>query len=102
MTGFEDEEALLPVTQRGLSGTRLMQEYFAFPQRFLFTEVGGLAPAFANVTGNQCELVLLFKRHDAQLEGSGEPANFALHCVQVIYRYILCFIHLFIYLFIYL
>jgi type VI secretion system protein ImpG len=84
MTGFEDEEALLPVTQRGLSGTRLMQEYFAFPQRFLFTEVSGLAPAFANVTGNQCELVLLFKRHDAQLEGSGEPANFALHCVPAI------------------
>ncbi len=84
LTGFDDEEALLPVTQRGLSGTRLMQEYFAFPQRFLFTEVGGLAPGFAATAGTQCELVLLFKRHDPQLEGSGEPANFALHCVPAI------------------
>ena len=34
--GFEDDEAMLPVTPRGFSGYRLLQEYFAFPQRFLF------------------------------------------------------------------
>ena len=34
--GFEDDEALLPVTATGFSGHRLVQEYFAFPQRFQF------------------------------------------------------------------
>jgi type VI secretion system protein ImpG len=82
--GFDDDQAMLPVTLRGLAGTRLMQEYFAFPQRFLFLDVNGLAPAFASCAGNSFELVLLFGRYDAALEGSGEPANFALHCVPAI------------------
>jgi type VI secretion system protein ImpG len=74
----------LPVTLRGLSGTRLMQEYFAFPQRFLFVDVGGLAQAFARVPGSSFELVFLFDRHDPSLEGSGEPANFSLNCVPAV------------------
>lgn len=82
--GLADDEAMLPVTLRGLSGTRLMQEYFAFPQRFLFIDVEGLAPAFARAAGNTFELVLLFDRYEASLEGGGEPANFALNCVPAV------------------
>jgi len=82
--GFADEEAMLPVTLRGLSGTRLMQEYFAFPQRFLFIDVTGLRPSFANCNSNCFELVLLFDRYEPSLEGSGEPANFSLNCVPAI------------------
>ena len=82
--GTADADAMLPVTLRGLSGTRLMQEYFAFAQRFLFVDVAGLAPAFAQCTGNQCEIVLLFNRYVAALEGSGEPDNFALHCTPAV------------------
>ncbi len=40
--GFTDEEALLPVGARSFRGYRLLQEYFAFPQRFLFFRVEGL------------------------------------------------------------
>ena len=43
--GFTDEEALLPVPLRSFQGYRLLQEYFAFPQRFRFFEVAGLARA---------------------------------------------------------
>lgn len=82
--GLADDEAMLPVTLRGLSGTRLMQEYFAFPQRFLFVDVAGLAPAFARTASHSFELVLLFDRYEASLEGGGEPANFALNCVPAI------------------
>jgi len=82
--GLADDEAMLPVTLRGLSGTRLMQEYFAFPQRFLFIDVAGLRPSFAACTGNSFELVLLFDRYEASLEGGGEPANFSLNCVPAI------------------
>lgn len=79
--GYEDDEALLPVTQRGLSGTRLMQEYFAFPQRFMFFDVKRMSAGFAVCPGNECELVLLFSRQGHGLEGVVEAANFALHCV---------------------
>ena len=82
--GLADDEAMLPVTLRGLSGTRLMQEYFAFPQRFLFLDIAGLRPHFAACTGNSFELVLLFDRYEASLEGGGEPANFSLNCVPAI------------------
>jgi type VI secretion system protein ImpG len=82
--GFGDEEAMLPVTLRGLAGTRLMQEYFAFSQRFLFVDVGGLGAAFAKTTGNAFEIVLLFNRYVAPLEGAVEPDNFQLHCVPAI------------------
>jgi type VI secretion system protein ImpG len=82
--GYDDSDAMLPVTLRGLAGTRLMQEYFAFPQRFLFIDVDGLAPAFARCAGSTCEIVLLFNRYVPSLEGGGEPANFMLHCVPAI------------------
>jgi len=82
--GFGDEEAMLPVTLRGLSGTRLMQEYFAFAQRFLFVDVAGLGAAFSRAGGSGFEIVLLFNRYVAPLEGAVEPVNFQLHCVPAI------------------
>jgi type VI secretion system protein ImpG len=82
--GYTDEEALLPVTLRGLSGTRLMQEYFAFAQRFLFIDIDNLAPALAKISGNACEIELLFTRYVAPLEGAVEADNFLLHCVPAI------------------
>ena len=39
--GFREDEALLPGDARSFSGYRLLREYFAFPQRFLFFEVSG-------------------------------------------------------------
>ena len=40
--GFADDEALLPVGARSFQGYRLLHEYFAFPQRFLFFRKEGL------------------------------------------------------------
>jgi type VI secretion system protein ImpG len=82
--GFRDEEAMLPVTLRGLAGTRLLQEYFAFPQRFLFVDVCDLGAAFAKCTGNTFEIALLFNRYVAPLEGAVDADSFQLHCVPAI------------------
>ena len=82
--GLGDEEAMLPVTLRGLAGTRLLQEYFAFPQRFLFIDIDGLGASFAKTSGNTFEIVLLFNRYVGQLEGAVEADNFQLHCVPAI------------------
>jgi type VI secretion system protein ImpG len=40
--GFEDHEALLHDRPNGQPGFRLLQEYFAFPEKFLFFDIGGL------------------------------------------------------------
>jgi type VI secretion system protein ImpG len=34
--GFTDEESVLPYPRRSFEGYRLLQEYFAFPEKFLF------------------------------------------------------------------
>jgi type VI secretion system protein ImpG len=78
--GYGDDEALLPVTLRGFQGYRLLQEYFAFPQRYLFADFGGLRPALRRHKGNELELVLLFERGETQLESVVDAANFALFC----------------------
>ncbi len=82
--GFAADESLLPVTGRGLDGTRLMQEYFAFPQRFLFIDIGGLRAALAGVPGGEFEITWLLSSPASGFEGAVEPANFSLHCVPAI------------------
>lgn len=82
--GYGDDEAMLPVTQRGLSGVRLMQEYFAFPQRFMFFDIKGVQAALSACTGQEVEIVILFSRQGEGLEGVVDAGNFALHCVPAI------------------
>ena len=82
--GFEDGEALLPQTAAGFSGFRLMQEYFAFPERFQFVRITGLAPLLARMPVAQVEVVLLFSRGNAALENLVSASNVLLHCVSAI------------------
>ena len=82
--GFSDDQALLPVTLRSFQGYRVLQEYFCFPERFRFFEIGGLAGAFKRCEAQEIELVLLFGRGDAQLESVVEAKNFALFCTPAI------------------
>jgi type VI secretion system protein ImpG len=82
--GFADTDAVLPVTLRSFQGYRLLQEYFSFPQRFRFFEVTGLGPAVKRVDATEIELVLLFGRGDAALEGVVDTSNFALFCAPAV------------------
>ena len=43
--GFAEDEGVLPYVRRSFLGYRLLQEYFAFPQKFLFLDVAGLGRA---------------------------------------------------------
>ena len=50
--GFERDEGLLPYPARSFLGYRLLTEYFAFPQKFLFFDLAlpgprGAAPVWA-------------------------------------------------------
>ena len=40
--GFGEDEALVPYPHNSFRGYRYLQEFFAFPDKFLFVEVGGL------------------------------------------------------------
>ncbi|MBK6851461.1 MAG: type VI secretion system baseplate subunit TssF [Burkholderiales bacterium] len=82
--GYEDDEALLPVTLRGFSGHRLVQELAALPQRFLFVELGDLRARLARLASTEVELFVLFSRGDAGLEALVDASSLALNCTPAI------------------
>lgn len=81
--GFADEEALLPTELRSFRGYRLLAEYFACPERFLFVALHDLGHAFATCK-NECDIVLLFSRGATVLDGAIAPMNFRLHATPAI------------------
>ncbi|QYF95728.1 type VI secretion system baseplate subunit TssF [Massilia sp. PAMC28688] len=82
--GFADTESLLPSGKRTFRGYRLLQEYFAFPQRYQFLELAGLRDALRQCAEREIEITILLGRADAQLEKSLDASNFALHCTPAI------------------
>ncbi|MFZ1325236.1 MAG: type VI secretion system baseplate subunit TssF [Candidatus Contendobacter sp.] len=82
--GFADEQALLPCPPPSFHGYRLLQEYFAFPQRFLFVDLGGLEPAVRRCAGRELEVLILLDRADPALENLVSAAQFALFCAPAI------------------
>jgi type VI secretion system protein ImpG len=74
---------LLPVEQRSFRGYRLLSEFFACPERFMFARLMGLGQAFKNCT-TQCDVVLLFSRGSPVLPSAISPANFRLFATPAI------------------
>ena len=87
-TGFTSQEALLPVEPRSLQGYRLLQEYFALPQRYRFFAVEGIAPvlpALARDTDRQSfSITILFDEENPALDGQVQAEHFSLHCVPAV------------------
>ena len=82
--GFEDEEALLPTEQRSFRGYRLLTEFFACQERFLFAKLRGLRAAFERAGNGPCDVVLLFSRSSDVLAGALSPSNFRLYATPAI------------------
>lgn len=81
--GFADEEALLPAELRSFRGYRLLSEYFACPERFLFASLKELGRAFA-AAPEACDVVLLFSRASTVLPGAIDASNFRLFATPAI------------------
>ncbi|MDF9826557.1 type VI secretion system protein ImpG [Ereboglobus sp. PH5-10] len=84
--GLEENEALLPPSPRSFEGYRLLREYFAFPQRFLFFKVGNLSENLAAecAIDTQLDIVIPLAQQEPRLENRIDASNFALHCAPVI------------------
>jgi type VI secretion system protein ImpG len=87
--GFVEQEAILPYPRRSFTGYRLIQEYFAFPEKFLFLEMKGLDVLTRSEFGDSVELVFLispFERNDRQqmLELSVSDKTFRLGCTPIV------------------
>ncbi len=83
-TGFKDDQALLPRTARSFRGYRFLQEYFAFPERFLFVEFSGLQPAVRRCEDTMLDLIFLFDRSNPQLFEAVDASHFNLFCTPAV------------------
>jgi type VI secretion system protein ImpG len=82
--GFSEQEALLPYPPNAFLGYRVIQEYFALPEKFLFFDVAGLErlAGFSKMT-ERFEISFEFSR---ALDDSVrlDKDNFRLYCSPVI------------------
>ncbi|MFC7539472.1 type VI secretion system baseplate subunit TssF [Siccirubricoccus deserti] len=82
--GFEDDEALLPATPLTFQGYRLLQEYFAMPERFLSVRLNGLDSAVTRTTGTELDVIFLLGRSDTLLANGFGGDQFRLFCTPAI------------------
>ncbi len=83
--GFGSDEALLPWSARGFSGFRLLTEYFAFPDKFLFVEFSGIDRKTLVSGGNRLEIfVYLDRAAPPELERMTGASSLALGCTPLV------------------
>ena len=82
--GLSREEGVLPYPARSFAGYRLLQEYFAFKERFLFVDVKGLDRAVLELElTDQMEVAITFNRR-LETYPLVSRENVRLHCVPII------------------
>ncbi len=82
--GFAPEEALLPTPQASFDGYRLLQEYFAMPERFHFVDLTGLSAGLARATQDEIDIYILLRDGLPEIAAGITPDAFKLNCVPAI------------------
>jgi type VI secretion system protein ImpG len=81
--GFGADEGMLPYGPRSFLGYRLLQEYFGFPEKFLFFDLAGLERPVASMTGDRAEILFLLRRMP-RLEQPITKETFRLGCAPIV------------------
>jgi type VI secretion system protein ImpG len=82
--GFAPEEALLPWPARSFSGFRLLTEYFAFPEKFMFVDLTRMDGKALASGGNRMEVFVYLDRALPELERVVSADSLALGCTPVV------------------
>jgi type VI secretion system protein ImpG len=86
--GFAPDEAILPYPDRSFPGYRLLQEYFAFPPKFLFFNLRNLELVRAAKFTGPVE-VLFFLKQAPRTKVVIRPDNFRLGCSPVVNLFVM-------------
>ena len=78
--GFETDEAMLPYPSASFAGYRLLTEFFALPQKFLFFDIEGLN----RWRGETLEIFIYLDETDSKLERAVSARDLALHATPVV------------------
>lgn len=82
--GFERDEAALGTDPRSFPGYRLLSEFFAFPQKFLFVDLLGITPAMTSGCGRRLEISILLEAGSRDLERAVSADTVRLGCTPVV------------------
>jgi type VI secretion system protein ImpG len=87
--GFARDEGLYDYSSRSFLGYRLLTEYFAFPEKFLFFDLPGLTPDVLQRVGrqNHLEIFIYLNRHVPGLEQQVGQETFRLGCSPIVNIY---------------
>lgn len=78
-----DDYSILPFSKQSLSGFRLLQEYFAYPEKFFFIDIFGLNNFRASGESSQIEIKFDFDRKMPR-EKLPEKHNIILNCTPIV------------------
>lgn len=82
--GFAQDEGLLPYPAASHLGYRVLTEYFAFPEKFLFLDLSLPDRERLKGKGRVIDAFVYLARHRPALERSVAGAAFALNCTPVV------------------
>ncbi len=85
--GLHRDEGLLDYLPRTFWGYRLLSEYFAFPEKFLFFDITGLTPGVLSRLQRRMELFLYVNRHSPDLERNVNQDTFQMGCCPMVNLY---------------
>lgn len=82
--GLERDEGMLEYPDESFVGYRLLQEYFAFPDKFMFVEFKGLDQHSVRFSGNTLDLYVLLSETVGEIDVRMDASNLKLGCVPAI------------------
>jgi type VI secretion system protein ImpG len=82
--GFERDEGLLPYTNQSFLGYRLLTEFFTFPQKFWFVDLGGWRDVARAGYERRVEVLFYLNKMYAGLEQGVDNQTFRLGCTPLV------------------
>ena len=82
--GFDRSESAIPDDPRSFPGYRLLSEFFALPQKFMFVDVLGLTPAVLASIGPRMHLSFLLSATDRELERMVGTTAVRVGCTPIV------------------
>lgn len=82
--GYSRADAILPTPAPSFDGYRLLQEYFAMPERFHFLDLKGLRPALERAEGQDVDIYLLLGHGHTEAERHVSTEAFSFHATPIV------------------
>jgi type VI secretion system protein ImpG len=82
--GFKESEGLLPYPNNSFIGYRLLTEYFAFPEKFMFVDITGISEKLKSHHEDTLDLYIYLNDANIELEHNVSAQTFNLGCTPIV------------------